>query len=321
MAVGLGGMEGRGLNSEKLSPRQLSAAVMTGGLSAGAAFAGLADWRWLLACVPVGALAGWLLLRRVGRRPMRPVLQVLYGAWGAVLLAGVLERAAGRVQPAAGGRGSTVWLLVLLALPLFWMGWGKGAAFFRAVEILWLAAGVTVAAVLLLGLPRADWRWAVEPAGGWVRSLSAGWVTLSGGLFVLPYLYKVAGEPGGVHRGLVWLSALGAVSAALALVTAGLLSPRVAAELDGPFFVAAGLLGDSARLEGLVSALWLLPDLVLAGLLSRSWGEGPRPAGAVLAGLALALAGVPGWIPVEGLALGCLVLAAATLVLPPGGDK
>ena len=153
MAAGLGGMEGRGLNSEKLSPRQLSAAVMTGGLSAGAAFAGLADWRWLLACVPVGALAGWLLLRRVGRRPMRPVLQVLYGAWGAVLLAGVLERAAGRVQPAAGGRGSTVWLLVLLALPLFWMGWGKGAAFFRAVEILWLAAGVTVAAVLLLGLP------------------------------------------------------------------------------------------------------------------------------------------------------------------------
>ena len=129
------------MNSEKLSPRQLSAAVMTGGLSAGAAFAGLADWRWLLACVPVGVLAGWLLLRRVERRPMRPVLQVLYGAWGAVLLAGVLERAAGRVQPAAGGRGSTVWLLVLLALPLFWMGWGKGAAFFRAVEILWLAAG------------------------------------------------------------------------------------------------------------------------------------------------------------------------------------
>ena len=314
-------MEGRGLNSEKLSPRQLSAAVMTGGLSAGAAFAGLADWRWLLACVPVGALAGWLLLRRVGRRPMRPVLQVLYGAWGAVLLAGVLERAAGRVQPAAGGRGSTVWLLVLLALPLFWMGWGKGAAFFRAVEILWLAAGVTVAAVLLLGLPRADWRWAVEPAGGWVRSLSAGWVTLSGGLFVLPYLYKVEGEPGGVHRGLVWLSALGAVSAALALVTAGLLSPRVAAELEGPFFVAAGLLGDSARLEGLVSALWLLPDLTLAGLLSRSWGEKQRPAAAVLAAAGTALTGIVRILPGAVLPLGCLGLAALTAVCPGGVDK
>ena len=108
---------------------------------------------------------------------------------------------------------------------------------------------------------------------------------------------------------------------AVMTIGADLDTSRVAAELDGPFFVAAGLLGDSARPAGLVSALWLLPDLVLAGLFSRSWGEGPRPAGAVLAGLALALAGVPGWIPVEGLALGCLVLAAATLVLPPGGDK
>ena len=309
------------MDCEKLSPRQLWVAVLTGGLSAGAAAAGRADWRWLLLWTALGTAIGWLLLKRVGRRPLHPALRALYCGWGVVLAADVLVRTAGRIQRSAGGPGDTGWLLVLLAVPLIWMGWGKGAAFFRAVEILWLAAGVAVAAVLLLGLPRADWRWAVEPAGGWVRSMSAGWVTLSGGLFVLPYLYKVEGEPGGVHRGLVWLSALGAVSAALALVTAGLLSPRVAAELDGPFFVAAGLLGDSARLEGLVSALWLLPDLVLAGLLSRSWGEGPRPAGAVLAGLALALAGVPGWIPVEGLALGCLVLAAATLVLPPGGDK
>ena len=309
------------MNSEKLSPRQLSVAVLAGGLSAGAAFAGAADWRWVLACVPAGVLAGWLLIRRVGRRPLHPVLRVLYGAWGAVLLAGVLDRAAGRVQSAAGGRGSMVWLLVLLALPLIWMGWGKGAAFFRATEILWLAEGVTVAAVLLLGIPRMDWRWAVEPAGGWARSLAAGVATLSGGLFVLPYLYKVEEEPGGVHRGLVWLAALGVLSAALALVTAGLLNPAVAAELDGPFFAAAGLLGDSARLEGLISALWLLPDLVLAGLLSRSWGEGPRPAGAVLAGLALALAGVPGWFSAEGLALGCLALGALTLTVPPKGDK
>ena len=309
------------MNSEKLSPRQLSVAVLAGGLSAGAAFAGAADWRWVLAYVPAGVLAGWLLIRRVGRRPLHPVLRVLYGAWGAVLLAGVLDRAAGRVQSAAGGRGSMVWLLVLLALPLIWMGWGKGAAFFRAAEILWLAEGVTVAAVLLLGIPRMDWRWAVEPAGGWARSLAAGVATLSGGLFVLPYLYKVEEEPGGVHRGLVWLAALGVLSAALALVTAGLLNPAVAAELDGPFFAAAGLLGDSARLEGLISALWLLPDLVLAGLLSRSWGEGPRPAGAVLAGLALALAGVPGWFSAEGLALGCLALGALTLTVPPKGDK
>ena len=55
-------MEGRGLNSEKLSPRQLSAAVMTGGLSAGAAFAGLADWRWLLLWTAVGTAIGLFVL-------------------------------------------------------------------------------------------------------------------------------------------------------------------------------------------------------------------------------------------------------------------
>ena len=309
------------MNSEKLSPRQLSAAVMTGGLSAGAAFAGLADWRWLLACVPVGALAGWLLLRRVGRRPMRPVLQVLYGAWGAVLLAGVVDRAGGRVEPAAGRRGSTVWLLMLLAVPLIWMGWGKGAAFFRAVEIFWLALVVTVGAILLLGLPRIQWSWALAPAGDWKSSLTAGGLTMGTGLFVLPPLYRIEAGHGEDRPGLAWLGALGAVSAGLALLTAGLLHPAVAEQLDGPFFVAAGLLGDSARLEGLVSALWLLPDLTWMGLLARSWGERRLPALAVLAAAGLALSGAADAVTGDWAAAGCLGLAVLTAVLPPQRGK
>lgn len=308
------------MSGEKLSPRQLSAAVLTGGLSAGAAAAGRADWWWLLAMTPVGMALGWVLLRRVGRRPLHPVLRVLYGGWAAVLTADVLSRAANRVQAASGGEQNRVWLLALLALPLLWMGWGKAAAFFRAVEIFWLAAGVTAAAVLLLGAPRVHWAWVLEPAGGWAQSLAAGGLTLSTGLFALPFLYKVEEEPGGTHRGLLWLGALGLLSAALAALTAGLLRPVAAVRLEGPFFAAAGLLGDSARLEGLISALWLLPDLTLAGLLSRSWGEGPRPAGAAAAGLALALA-FPGGLPAQALFPGCLILAALTLILPPGGDK
>lgn len=307
------------MSSERLSTRQLSVAVMTGGLSAAAAAAGRADWRWLLAWAPAGVLLGWLLVRRVGRRPLHPALRVLYGAWGAVLLSEVLARSAGRIQAAGAGRGNGIWPLLLLALPLLWMGWGKGAAFFRTVEILWLAAGVTAAAVLLLGLPRVHWAWALEPAGDWAQSLAAGGVTLSTGLFALPFLYKVEEEPGSVHRGLLWLGGLGLLAAALALLTAGLLSPRVAEALaEGPFFAAAGLLGDSARLEGLISTLWLLPDLTLAGLLSRSWGEGPWPAGAAAVGLVLALAGLPALLTAEALCLGGLALAALTLILPPG---
>ena len=309
------------MNPEKLSPRQLAVAVLVGGLSAGAAAAGRADWRWLLACVPVGVLAGWLVLRRVGLRPPHPVLRVLYGFWAVVLMAGALERTAGRIWSASGGQGEIRWLMALLALPLIWMGWGKAAAFFRAVEIFWLAAGITAAAVLLLGAPRINWNWALEPAAGWMESVGAGVVILSTGLFVVPNLYMVEAEPGGVHRGLLWLGTLGLLSGLLAMLTAGLLSPGVAARLDGPFFAAAGLLGDSARLEGLISALWLLPDLTLVGLLSRSWEEERWPALAVLAALGAALTGIAGLLPGAVLSFGCVLLLILTIALPSGEYK
>ena len=154
------------MKSEKLSPRQLAVAVLVGGMSVGAAAAGRADWRWLLAWVPVGMLLGWLLLRRVGHRKLHPILNVLYAVWAAALMAQVLEHTAGRLR-AAGGGENALWLMVLLALPLLWMGWGKAAAFFRAVEIYWLAALVVTAVILLLGAPRVDWQWAWEPMGAW----------------------------------------------------------------------------------------------------------------------------------------------------------
>ena len=309
------------MNSEKLSPRQLWVAVMTGGLSAGAAGAGLADWRWLLLAAALGVALGWLLLRRVGRRPLHPALKGLYCAWAAVLMADVLSRAAGRIHQASGSGAHIGWLLALLALPLVWMGWGKASAFFRAAEILWLGTLATAAAILLLGAPRADWRWALEPAGGWMDSMAAGTLTMSTGLFALPMLHMAGPEPGETRRGLVWLGALGLVSAGLAALTAGLLSPAVAAQLDAPFFAAAGLLGDSARLEGLISALWLLPDLTLAGLLARCWGEERWPALAAVLALGLALLGIPGGLPGTVLPLGCLGLVILTAALPPGQDK
>lgn len=309
------------MRCEKLSSRQLAVAVLTGGLSTGAAAAGRADWRWLLLAAALGTAVGWLLLWRVGHRRLHPVLRVLYCAWAVVLMAEVLRRTAHRIQQATGNGEHTGWLLVLLAIPLVWMGWGKAAAFFRAVEIFWLAVLVTAAAILLLGVPRMNWQWVMEPAGDWKESLLAGTLTMSAGLFVLPILYKVENGAGENRRGPAWLGALGLASAALAALTAGLLSPAVAAQLDGPFFTAAGLLGDSARLEGLVSALWLLPDLTWVGLLARSWGEKRLPALAVLAAAGLAITGAAEALPSDLTGAACLALAALTAALPPGQKK
>ena len=309
------------MNSERLSSRQLAVAVMTGGLSAGAAAAGRTDWRWLLPAAALGTVLGALLLWRLGGGTLHPALRALYAAWAAVLMADVLSRSAARLREGPADGTSIGWIAVLLALPLIWMGWGKAAAFFRAVEIFWLAVLATVGAILLLGLPRINWDWALAPAGDWKSSLGAGVLTMSTGLFALPLIYNVKPEENGAKRGLVWLGTLGVLSSVLALLTAGLLHPAVAAELNGPFFGAAGLLGDSARLEGLVSALWLLPDLTLAGLLSRSWGERRWPALGVLAALGLALTGAADILPECTLPLGCLALAALTAALPPKGEK
>lgn len=143
---------------------------------------------------------------------------------------------------------------------------------------------------------------------------------MSAGLFALPHMHRARPEPGEDRRGAAWLGALGLLSAGLAALATGLLHPAVAAELEHPFFTAAGLLGDSARLEGLISALWLLPDLTLAGLLARAWGEGFRPALGVLAALGLALTGAAGLLPAA-LPLGCAILAVLTAVFPAGGNK
>ena len=308
---------------EKLSGRQLWTAAVTAGLSTAAFTAGRADWRWMLLAVPPGVLAFWGLLRLIGTKPLfggarGGVLRVLYCGWAVVLMAGGLERAAGRFQGEAEGQWPAGLLMILLAAPLVWMGWGKAAAFFRAAEIFWLAAAITAGAVLAMGILRVEGRYLIAPAAGWRESLLAGAEVLTVAVFLLPHIYKVGPAAGDERRGLGWLAVLGLLAAALAGLTAGVLSPAVAAALDRPFFVTVGLLGKSARLEGLISALWLLPDLTLIGLLSRTWGERRWPAAAVLAALGLALTGGMGRAPAWLFPAGSLLLVILTVALTLG---
>ena len=90
----------------------------------------------------------------------------------------------------------------------------------------------------------------------------------------------------------------------------------MAGQLELPFFTAAGVLGESIRGEGLISALWLLPDLALAGLLCRAWGGRYGPAGAVGLGLVLVLTGISNVFSPSILAAGTMFLLVLTLIIP-----
>lgn len=309
------------MSSDKLSGRQLSAAALVGGLSHGAALCGGMDWRWALAAIPVSLLLSWLLLRKAKQGPLFSgagggFLMAAYSGWAVILLAWVMERAAERLEHTNGGQGDALWILLLFALPLLRMALGKSAAFFRAVEIFWLAIVVLLAAVALFSVSRIQWKWLIGPMGDWRQSAVSLTLTLSPVLFTLPYIYKVEGA----FR-LRWQAALGVAAALLAAVTAGVLSPAVAGQLQTSFFTASGVLGESVRGEGLISALWLLPDLTLAGLLTRVWGGRYGPAAAVGTALVLALTGISNFFSPLFLAVGTLILALLTLVIPVGKGR
>ena len=107
-------------------------------------------------------------------------------------------------------------------------------------------------------------------------------------------------------------------TAALSFVTAGALSPALAVQAEDPFFLMTAALGRTARVEGLASSLWLLPDLVYLGLLARSWQwsgtkQDLRPVAAVIVGAAMACTGVFDGLPQAVWTWGTAVLWAVTL--------
>lgn len=319
-------MDEKKVNRDPLSARQLSVAVLMGGLSWVGGQAGRIDWRWALAALPLGVVLGWLLIRRVNACPLfrgvgGGVLAAAYGAWALVLLSCTLRRTAGRILHTGGSEADILWVLLLLTLPLIWIGFGKAAAFFRMAEVLWLVVLVVLAALLIFMLPKVNWAYLAGPPGDWQGSMLSMLGTLSTGLVVLPYLYKVEPEEGNRRRGLCWLAALGGIGTALTGLVAGVLSPGLAAALDAPFFAAVGVLGDTARLEGLISALWLLPDLILMGLLAQTWGRKPRPAIAAGVAMLVALTGATEKISAELVGAGGLVLVILIVLIPTRGGK
>ena len=308
------------MGSERLSGRQLSVAALVAGLSWAGVLAGEMDWRWVLLFSP-GIILLWQLLVKKGEKGLLRgwsgrVLQICFCGWSALLMARVLHRAAERMVRVNGAEGAGVWIVLLLALPLLAVGWGRSAPFFRMAEILWLAVPVLLAALVLAAVPGVEWRWLAGPMGDWRKSAAGTVLTLSPLLFTLPYIYKVEQRP---KTG--WQMGVAAVTAVLAALTAGILSPAAAGRIPASLFVAAGALEQSVRGDGLVSALWLLPDLTLVGLLARGWGGRFGPLCATGLAVLLAAAGISPLFSEEILALGTVILAAAVLVLPAGTGR
>lgn len=309
-------MEKKRVNAEQLSGRQLSVAMTVAGLSPAAGLAGAASWPWVVFWCGVGVVLAWITLKCMREEPLfsgkrGAILSILYKVGAVVLASRVLSRTSGRLEVTSGGSPG-FWLLLVIAVPLLVICWGKPAPFFRMVEILWLAMAVVLALILAVGLFRVEWRYVALPSENWRGSLWAACEILAPALFLLPCLHRAEERSDG--RGIVWLSALGGVSALLCLITGGILG-RAAGQLPHGFYVAAGLLGKSARCEGLLSVLWLLPDLTLAALVCRAWGERRWPAVGALLAVVLSISGLTGKLSGGAIGIGILFLWVLTLFL------
>ena len=271
--------------------------------------------------MPVVLLFGVLVLSLYKRIPAggEKFLRRAGGVWGALLLSRGLRRCGERLELTGGGEeGTAVWIILLVSLPLVWMALGRAGAFFRMAEVCALAVAVTVTAVLLWGTANVKGEYLLLPA----ESISGGfWAAVEAGgtfLFALPYIYRTKPAAGDGRRTFLSLAALSAGAAALSAVTVGVLSPRVAALAKEPFFTMTAALGRSFRVEGLISALWLIPELVyfalLAGCGFRENGErNLLSATVILLGVAAAIFplsdGVgPGFWGAGTVVFGCVIL-------------
>ena len=282
-------------------------------LSSAAVYAGRAPWYWMLLWCGVGTLVMVLVLRRAqsgGALKMGGTIRVLYAVWAVVLSARVLSGAVGRLEQTSGG-SSRFWLTVIFVIPLFLIGWGRSAPFFRMAEILWSAMTAVLVLVLALGIGKIDLRYILADVGDWRLAALGAVELLVPALYAIPYIYNVNAE--GVIGSAGRLAVVSGVCTGMCLLTTGILGS--AGEIvPHAFFVAAGVVGKTARMEGLLSAVWLLADFTLIGLLCRSWGDRRWPAVAVALSAAGNLLGISDVFSAEFYALGSPILLLVTVL-------
>ncbi len=266
--------------------------------------AGSAAWLCPLLAGAVVVLLGLLFLKRKflgngdlgqqmqqqwGKGPAR-TLTALFFLWGLFLLTAHASRLGGRLADSL--RASPILLTAAVLLLAGWMTARGLPAFARACEVFALAVGFGFALILLFGIFRLRWGYVLlftieelaQVPNGALTTLG----TLALGIYALFIIGDVREEKGSGWRGRLAMGGLFLLAAAAVLLVLGRFGPALAGKIDRPFFQMVsglGFQGAFQRLEELASALWVLGDEALLGLLLLSlrrllaqttgWKEGP----------------------------------------------
>ena len=283
------------MRRDEITHTQLTALIWAGVLAPAAELlptltiqqAGRGSWLAILCAIPLVLLGGWLLsglsrqegAARILRRCLGPWvgrgILLLYLIWCELLLALRLRLCAQRLL-SAGYRDGSLWFFLAVTAGLtLWMGLGKLAAFARAGQVFLAVLLVTGGAVLLLSAGQVRLErllplsWEEGVATLWGSLPAAG--LLSWGLCGAFLTGQVArSEDKGRWHWIFW-GVGGCILLALAQgIIVGNLGTQLAGQLEAPFFALAksiGVEGAFQRVESVVSALWTLSDLAMAGLL------------------------------------------------------
>ncbi len=282
-----------------LAPASALPAALTG------SGAGAVAWLAPVLVFPLALIVLWAV-RRLGSEGLAwrwrgkwPLL-TLYYLWAMALSALTAGGCVDRLQRTdyADAPG---WLISLaLTLAALWLARKGPAAFFRCVQLFFLALVVVTALFFALGL--ADLRLENLALSGPGEAVDAfrGLPAAAGALSVgtLCAFFPRQSEPG-QSAGWRWLALWCAVAAGLCLLVLGTLGPELTARAPLPFFLALqglGFPGGFQRLEALGTAAWALSDVTLLALAAlagremageRNWALGPILLSALAGGFLL----------------------------------
>ena len=246
-----------------------------------ARIAGEGAWLAPLVALPAALLLGCVLtrlsrqglaqafLRLLGGVAGR-ILTIIYIMWALILACARLRLSGQRLLFTAQREVGLWFFLSVLVAVVAWLAWGEADAFVRSAAI--FSRILTLALEAILGLTafqvRAENLWPL-----WVGDVLPVLKAAVPALGVLCYgiyaafLWEGDGDGGGWKRRTV--GGCGVLSL-LVLSVLGNMGAELTAALEAPFITLSkhvGVKGAFQRVESLISALWLLGDLALIGLL------------------------------------------------------